>query len=236
MARHAKHFEREMEKLKNMILSLGTEVEENLQMAVKSLYERNSSLGMMVIDFDKKIDNMEVDVEEECLKILALYHPVANDLRMIISILKINNDLERIGDLSVNVAERAIFLATQNKIVIPDDLTVLAKKTQWMLKRSLDGLVNGDSELAREVCASDDEVDDLNRAMFSHIGKKMQTHPEHFNAFLHLLSASRYLERAADHATNIAEDVIYMVEGEIVRHGGKRAQASEKQVDEQSEI
>jgi phosphate transport system protein len=218
MARHAKHFEKEIEKLKKMVLTLGAEVEGSLQMSVKALTERNSALGLMVIDFDKKIDNMEVDVEEECLKILALYHPVANDLRLIVSILKINNDLERIGDLAVNIAERAVFLATQEKIEIPEDINEMARKTQWMLKSSLDGLVNSDPSLARQVCAADDEVDEINRSMFTHIGKKMQVHIERLDCYIQLLSASRYLERVADHTTNIAEDVIYLVEGEIVRH------------------
>ncbi|MBI5427657.1 MAG: phosphate signaling complex protein PhoU [Nitrospinae bacterium] len=218
MARHARHLEREIEKLKNKILSLGTMVEESIQKSVKSLTERNSSLGLKVIDSDIAIDDMEVEVEEDCLKILALHQPVANDLRLIVAILKINNDLERIGDLAVNIAERAVFLATQDKIEIPEDFSQMVRKTQVMLKGSLDALVNGDSVLAREICAADDEVDEINRKMYVHIGKNMRVQPEKLDCFIHLLSASRYLERVADHATNIAEDVIYLVEGDIIRH------------------
>ncbi|MBI4389485.1 MAG: phosphate signaling complex protein PhoU [Nitrospinae bacterium] len=218
MARHTRHLEREIEKLKNKILSLGTMVEESVQKAVKSLTERNSSLGLKVIDSDIVIDDMEVEVEEECLKILALHQPVANDLRLMVAILKINNDLERIGDLAVNIAERAVFLATQEKIEIPEDLGKMVRKTQVMLKGSLDAMVNGDSILAREICAADDEVDEINRKMYVQVGKTMRSQPERLDCLIHLLSASRYLERVADHATNIAEDVIYLVEGDIIRH------------------
>jgi phosphate transport system protein len=212
------HLQREIEKLKRKILALSTVVEESVQKAVKSVEQRNSKLAMSVIGNDIKIDHTEVDVEEECLKVLALYQPVAIDLRFIVAVLKINNDLERIGDLAVNIAERAAFLATQPKIAIPFDLQGMAEKSQTMLKRSLDALVNMDSHLAREVCASDDEVDALNRDMYSQVKIGINRHPDDVESLIHFLSISRHLERIADHATNIAEDVIYMVDGEISRH------------------
>ncbi len=218
MARHPRHLEREIEKLKNMILSLGTLVEESVKKAVMSLTMRNSSVALKVIDGDTDIDQIEVDVEEECLKILALHQPVANDLRLIIAILKINNDLERIGDLAVNIAERAVYLATQESVELPFDFNNMAQKAQAMLKGSLDALVEGDTLLARKVCSSDDAVDAMNREMYQLVEKAISNDPKNINSLIHLLSASRYLERVADHATNIAEDVIYMVEGEIVRH------------------
>lgn len=218
MARHSRHFEREIENLEKMVLSLGTMVEESVQKSLKSLTTRDSILGLSVIDSDNKIDDMEVFVEEECLKLLALYQPVANDLRLIVAILKINNDLERIGDLAVNIAERAVFLATQDRVDIPEDLHQMARKTLVMLKGSLDALVNRDSVLAREICAADDDVDEINRKMYNQFGENIRTQPEKLDCFTHLLSASRYLERVADHATNISEDVIYLVEGEIIRH------------------
>ncbi|MCL6583430.1 MAG: phosphate signaling complex protein PhoU [bacterium] len=212
------HLQREIEKLKRNILSLSTIVEESVQKAVRSIEQRDTKLAMSVIENDLKIDQIEVDVEEECLKVLALYQPVAIDLRFIVAVLKINNDLERIGDLAVNIAERATFLATQPKVDIPFDLAGMAEKAQLMLRRSLDALVNMDSQLAREVCASDDEVDALNRDMYAYVQAGITRHPEEVECLIHLLSVSRHLERIADHATNIAEDVIYMVDGEISRH------------------
>ncbi len=218
MARHPRHLEREIEKLKAKIVSLGTLVEESVQKAVLSLTTRNSSVALKVIDGDNDIDHIEVDVEEECLKILALHQPVANDLRLIIAILKINNDLERIGDLAVNIAERAVYLATQDSVDLPFDFNNMAQKAQAMLKGSLDALVQADTLLARKVCSSDDAVDSMNREMYRLVETAIRNDPNNINSLIHLLSASRYLERVADHATNIAEDVIYLVEGEIVRH------------------
>ena len=205
MARHPKHFEREIEKLKGKILSLGALVEESVHKAVLALTMRNSSVALKVIDADTDIDMIEVDVEEECLKILALHQPVANDLRLIVAILKINNDLERIGDLAVNIAERAVYLSTQDTVDMPFDFSDMAKKTQTMLKGSLDALVNADTLLARKVCSADDAVDAMNREVYKQVEKAIRKDPEHLNCMIHLLSASRYLERVADHATNIAE-------------------------------
>ncbi|UCD11434.1 MAG: phosphate signaling complex protein PhoU [Nitrospinaceae bacterium] len=220
MARHAIHLQREIDLLKKKILSLGADVEESVRRSVRALATRDSALALRVIDHDIEIDQSEVDVEEECLKILALHQPVANDLRLIIAILKINNDLERIADLSVNIAERAVYLATQDKIDMPFDFPGMADRVQSMLKHSLDALVNADSALARDVCAADDEVDDMNREVYGRVEAAILENPGQLNRLINLLSASRYLERAADHATNIAEDVIYLVEGVIIRHQG----------------
>lgn len=212
------HLQREIERLKNRILHLSAAVEGSTHKAVKSLEERNPRLAREVIENDFEIDNMEVEVEEECLKILALYQPVAVDLRFIIAVLKINNDLERIGDIAVNIAERAAFLATREKLDIPFDFSGMADKAQSMLKRSLDALMKMDAELALEVCASDDEVDAMNREMYLQVEEGIRNHPKRLKSLMHLLSASRHLERMADLATNIAEDVIYLTKGEIVRH------------------
>ena len=212
------HMKREIDKLKSKLLSLCRVVEESFLQAVKSIKEQNANLAKKVIKADIKIDHMEVDVEEECLKILALYQPVAIDLRFIITALKMNNDLERIGDLAVNIAERSQFLAAQRKIDVPFDFDRMAEKTQLMLRKSLDALVNMDCKLAHEVCAADDEVDTINRKMYNQVKDSIRSHPEWLESLIHLLSVSRDLERIADHTTNIAEDVIYMVEGEIVRH------------------
>jgi len=214
------HLRREIEKLKRQLLTLSAIVEGSVQKAVRSISERDDKLARQVLDTDGTIDQMEVDVEEECLKILALHQPVATDLRFIIAVLKINNDLERIGDLSVNIAERAIYLSGQEKIEIPFDFPKMSALTQSMLHRSLDALVNADRALADAVCAADDELDKINREMYSRVKAGIRNQPERLDSLIHLLAVSRQLERIGDHATNIAEDVIYMIEGTIVRHGG----------------
>jgi phosphate transport system protein len=215
----AQHLQREIEILKKKILTLGAVVEESLRQAVRAVTERDADIADRVIRTDAQIDQSEVDLEEECLKILALHQPVAIDLRFIIAVLKINNDLERIADLAANIAERAHFLSTRAQITIPYDLGGLADKAQEMLRNSLDALVNLDASLARTVCATDDEVDAINRDMYDQVKQAIRAHPEHLDILIPYLSISRNLERIADHATNIAEDVIYMTEGIIARHG-----------------
>ena len=212
------HLQREIDKLKKKILFMGAEVEESVRKAVDALESRNLTLAQNVINYDVEMDHLEVEIEEDCLKILALYQPVAIDLRYVIAVLKINNDLERIGDLSVNIAERAAYISTHEPISLKLDFAGMAELTQSMLKRSLDALVNMDAQLARQVRASDDKVDAINRQMHKIIHDNIKTNPEHVEETLHLLSSARHLERIADQASNISEDVIYMVEGEIVRH------------------
>ena len=212
------HYQREVIKLKKLILSVAADVEESLQCAMKSLIERSETLAKKVIENDEKIDMREIEVEEECLKILALHQPVAIDLRYIIAVLKINNDLERIGDLAANIAERALYLCTQPPVEIPTPITKMVTNVRQMLKKSIDALINTDIELANEVCAEDTVVDNLHASMFDYITEAVKISPESFNSELHLLGVSRYLERVADHTTNIAEDVLYMVKGEIHRH------------------
>lgn len=214
------HLRREIERLKRQLLNLSAVVESSVQKAVRSISERDDKLARQVMDADNEIDQMEVDVEEDCLKILALHQPVATDLRFIIAVLKINNDLERIGDLSVNIAERAIYLANKEKVEIPFDFPKMSALTQSMLHRSLDALVNMDRALANAVCAADDELDKINRDMYTKVKNGIRNNPEQIDSLINLLAVSRQLERIGDHCTNIAEDVIYMIEGTIVRHGG----------------
>ncbi|MBM3329043.1 MAG: phosphate signaling complex protein PhoU [Calditrichaeota bacterium] len=216
------HLQREIDNLKKKILGLGGEVEELLRDAVKALRTRDDVLAASVVARDPRIDQIEVDVEEECLKILALHQPVALDLRFVVAVLKINNDLERVGDLAVNIAERARFLAGEPSVAIPDELSRMQSGAQAMLKEAIDALVNRDLEIARGVLRRDDEIDGLNRAMYSLMAGAIRSEPDRIDAFISLLSVSRQLERVADQATNIAEDVIYMVGGEIVRHQGGR--------------
>jgi phosphate transport system protein len=173
------------------------------------------------MESDDQIDDLEVDLEEECLKILALHQPVANDLRFIIAVLKINNDLERIGDLAGNIAERTIALADEKeRIVAPTHFPAMVAGVEEMLKKSLDALVNLDLRLAAQVCRMDDQIDKLHAQTYSLVKQEVRSHPDQLDSLLHYLTISRHLERIADLATNLAEDVIYMIEGDIVRHTG----------------
>ncbi len=212
------HLRNEMENLKNQMLALSALVEKHVALAVKAVDERDEMMAREVIGKDVEIDRAEVAVEEECLKLLALHQPVAVDLRFIVAVMKLNNDLERIGDLAVNIAERAMFLSSLPPVPIPFDFDGMASKTREMLNNSLDALVNSDVDVANAVCAADDDVDVINRAMYEQVKDAIRKHPEHIEALIHLLFVSRHLERIADHATNIAEDLIYLVEGRIVRH------------------
>lgn len=213
-----RHLDREVEKLKKLILSLSAVVEESVQRAVDAFNRHDGALAERVIADDSAVDQAEVDIEEEGLKILALYQPVATDLRFVMAVLKINNDLERIGDEAVNIAERAAFLAQHERVEGFFDYSEMVAKTQAMLRHSLDALMTLDPILARAVGAADDEVDELNKRMYLQVQEAMRRNPDKIEQLIHYLSVSRHLERIADYATNIAEDIVYMIEGEIVRH------------------
>ncbi len=213
------HLQREIERLKRHLLSVCGLVEEQVQVSVQAMIERDQPLAEQVIQRDAEIDQREVEVEEDCLKVLALYQPVATDLRFIVAALKINNDLERIGDMAVNIARKALTLAAQPPVEIPGDLAVMSEKSQSMLRDSIDALVSSDARMAKDVCGRDDEVDRLKKEMRLKVQAMMRKDPDRVELFLSLLAASRNLERIADLATNIAEDVIYTIEGRIIRHG-----------------
>ncbi len=211
-------FMHEIEKLKKKILSLSALVEENLIQAVSALNTRDASLAQQVIESDAEIDRQEVEVEEEGLKILALYQPVAMDLRFLTTVIKINNDLERIGDLAANIAGRACSMCREPALPVPEELQDAAIKARDMVRNSLTAFVNLDAQLAAEVCQADDAVDRLCRQVIKFVVAAGQKNPEHLNFYITMLMASRNVERVGDHATNIAEDVIYLVKGAIVRH------------------
>lgn len=213
-----KHFEVEIDKLKRKLLNLSSIVEDFVFKAVKSVEQRDAVLAQSVVKSDNEVDAIEVDVEEECLKILALHQPVAIDLRIVIAVLKINNDLERIGDLACNIADRAISLAERKRISVIFPFSQMAGKVKQMLHESILSFVNLDVRLAKQVCSSDPEVDKIHKEVHKLIEENVKQSPQEIDAFMLYLSVSRNLERIADHATNIAEDVIYMVEGSIVRH------------------
>ncbi len=216
----AKQLPRQIDALKQKFLFVGSLVEEAIAKAISALINRDLNLANTVIESDEEIDRMEVDVEEEVLKILALYQPVAADLRFVVAVLKINNDLERIGDLAKNIAKRAAFLSQYEYYDLPVDFRGMANRAQSMVKKSLDALVNSDAALAQKVRDSDDEVDEMRAAIEKEIERQIATHPERTDYLIRIASVARHLERIADMSTNIAEDVIYMVEGEIVRHRG----------------
>lgn len=211
-------FEKEVGTLKTMLLELSALVESNLHRAVMAVANRDAEEARVLIAADEEVDAREVAIEEECLKVLALHQPVAIDLRFVVAVLKINNDLERIGDVCVNMAERALLLGDKVFPELQVDLVDMASLVERMLRDCLDALVHLDAALAKKVRNSDDAVDEINRRNYETIRAGISKHPEYFTPYLHLLSVSRHLERVADHATNIAEDVIYMVEGTIVRH------------------
>jgi len=201
-----KHFQRELDKVKKMILSLGALVEQRVNRIRQAIDERDASLAKEIAHLDHEIDDMEVEIEEECLKIIALHQPVAADLRFLVAVIKINNDLERIGDQVVNIAQRVVRIAKRPVAPFHFDYSEMAEKAEAMLRMSLDSLVNQDLDLAIKVLHLDDEA--MAAGVTDDIGY-----------MINLLLISRHIERLADHATNIAEEVAYMIEGEIVRHG-----------------
>jgi phosphate transport system protein len=213
-----RHLQREIDRLKRKVLALGALVEENLRLAFQAIDQRDADKARRVIATDELIDQSEVDVEEECLKILALYQPVAGDLRVVAAVIKINSELERIGDLSANIAARALQLVDEHPVAVPLRVAVMADRTWTILEKALDALVRQDAVMAREVLVADDEVDELYAELIDELKGVIRGDLEHLDAIVLLFSVARYLERLADHATNIAEDVLYMVEGEIQRH------------------
>jgi phosphate transport system protein len=214
----SQHLQKEIDALKGKIIYMGTEVEDRVYRATVSLINRNQQMAQAVLSGDHEIDQLEVNIEEDCLKILALYQPVATDLRFIIAVLKINSDLERVGDLAVGIAEHSSFLIEQPQVPIAFDMTAMMHMVESMLTRSIEALVNQDVQKAYRVRSEDDRVDAMNRDMYTLVKEEMAKNPGNINILLHNLSISRHLERIADHTSNIAEDVIYLVNAEIIRH------------------
>jgi phosphate transport system protein len=221
-----KNLDLELEKLKTKILQLGSEVEKNLFRAEKALLLLDEPIAQEIIDNDEEIDNLEISVEEKCLQILAQHQPVARDLRFVVTVLKINNDLERIGDLVVKIADRVIILVRKNihelksanGVQFPEQFSHMFAETKKMVKMCLDAFVDGNTDLAYKVCIWDDEVDKAKSIIREQTEEILQQDPGQHKYIAMLLSVSRSLERIADHATHIAENVIYMLQGHIVRH------------------
>jgi phosphate transport system protein len=212
------HLQREIEKLKRQLLSLCAVVEDQVQMGIDAFLQRDDALALAVARRDSEVDQREVEVEEECLKILALHQPVAADLRLIVAVLKINNDLEQIGDLAVNIARKAAAVAAEPTLDNPVDVAAMWEKVHAMLRDSIDALINADAELAEDVYGRDDEVDRMKHDMRVKIEEAARRRPDLMSRLLRIAAACRNLERIADYSVNIAEDVIYLVNGTIVRH------------------
>ncbi len=212
------HLTRDLETLHRDLLSMSAMVEDMIHQAVDGLQKPSLELARALAERDNEIDRWDVRIEDECLKILALHQPVANDLRRIASVLKITGELERVADLGVHIADRSCGMLTRPGVTIPLKLKEMADFAVDMLHRAIDSYVDLDAERARRVCNDDDHVDELNRQIIAELVQRMQSNPDLVEALMHVFSASRHVERVADHATNIAEDVVYMVEGEIIRH------------------
>jgi phosphate transport system protein len=214
-----KHLKRDLEGLERRLLLLAGQVEEAFRRSIAALLERRVDLARRVIEGDRQIDLSEVEIEEECLKALALHQPVATDLRFLAACLKINSDLERIADLAVNIAERALsYVSRPESVPVPARFHDFTDAAARMLRESIDAFVRGDAALARAVCAKDAGIDQTNREIIAELLKLMHEDPRAIDPALELVSVSKNIERIADHATNIAEDVVYLVEGDIVRH------------------
>src|SRR3989304_1533519 len=214
----SKHLERDLEALEREIRAQSSLVWEMIAKACRALVDRRIDLSSEVVDSERQIDIREVKIEEKCLKILALRQPVAVDLRRTATVLKINTELERIADLAVNIAERTISLAEHPGFEIPAKLERMFVRASDMVHEALDAFVDQDVDAAREVCRRDDEVDEYNRRVIDDLLETMRTRSDLVEAALHFFSVCRHVERIGDCATNIAEDVIYLVEGEIARH------------------
>lgn len=212
------HLSQDLTVAHDSLLRLSGSVEEMIGMSVQSLVERRSSLAEEVIRKDDDIDNVEVRIEEECLKMLALHQPVAADLRRITTMLKINNDLERIADLACNIAQRALSIGAFPAFPIPSGIEQMAFLTNSMVRRSLDAFVNQDVQLAYQVIHDDDKVDEKNLEVIEALTSLLMRESDQTAAAFHCFSAARHLEQIADHTVSIAEDVVYMVDGVIVRH------------------
>ena len=213
-----RHFHEELEALKQTLLAMGGLVEDQIRRVMRALTERDDVLAQEVIDRDRQVNAYDVEVDETCVNLLALHQPAAGDLRFITTAMKIVTDLERIGDQAVNIGQRALELNREPQLKPYIDLPRMAGRAQAMVKESLDAFVTRDTELARRVCAADAEVDALKEQIFRELLTFMMEDARTIPRAIRLILVSRFMERVADHATNIAEMVIYMVEGKMVRH------------------
>ena len=213
-----RHFHDELSEVKVRLLTMSGEAEAAVQVAIEALLERNAEKAKRVIEGDRVVDRMEVEIEEQCLSLLALQQPMAKDLRLLVAAIKIANDLERVGDHAVNIAQSAERLIESRPITPEPEIVEMARLAREMLSDALEAFVRGDAAAGREVCLRDDKVDALNRSMFRIVLTHMMEDPHAIGAGMAILLVSRNLERIADLATNIGEDVVFLVEGKSIKH------------------
>ena len=213
-----RHFEMELDQLRTMLIRMGSLVEEQIDYAVKAIAEADVALAQLVMQRDQKVDEYDTAIDKQCMKIFALTQPVAVDLRLLMAALKINNELERIGDIAVNLAERVEPLLPHQEFVKTTPLREMATAAREMVKNSIDSFVNNDPDLAKKILVSDDVVDNYDRDIFNAMIARMKEGREHVEPASHIMIISRHIERLADHATNIAEDVIFLVNARIIKH------------------
>jgi phosphate transport system protein len=225
MSPEHRHFHDELSHVKVRLLTMSGEAEAALGLAVEALLERDPAKAQQVIAGDHVIDSMEVEIEEQCINLLALQQPMARDLRMLTSALKIANDLERVGDHAVNIAQSAQRLAEMPVITPEPELVEMARLARDMLSDALEAFIRGDAMAGRDVCARDDKVDQLHRSVFRILLTHMMEDPHNIGAGMELFLASRNLERVADLATNIGEDVVFLVEGKSIKHQAEQRAA-----------
>jgi phosphate transport system protein len=218
-----REYEAELAHLREQLLLMGAKVEEMMALGIRSLVERDSDLAQRVIDLDRPVDRLEMEIDEQCMRILARRQPVASDLRFVTSALKLVTDLERIGDLAVNVCERVLELNEVPPLTGFEDLSAMAQEAQGMVRDALDAFVKSDADRAREVIGRDQAVDQHYHAIFASLLAHMMDDPKNIFRTTRLQSIAKYLERVGDHATNLAEMVVFMVAREDIRHGGKGA-------------
>jgi len=213
-----KKYEEDLKKLREEILYMGGLVEDQIQKAVSSLVDRDSKLAEVIVERDHEVNRLDVEIDDLCIKLLALHQPAGRDLRFITTGLKITTDLERIGDMAVNICERALELNQEPQLKPYIDIPRMAQISQRMIRESLDAFVREDTDLALKVCKDDEEVDQLNSQIFREVISFMIGDPLTINRAMKISSVSKYLERIADHATNIAEMVVFMAKGKSIRH------------------
>ncbi|HYO13125.1 MAG TPA: phosphate signaling complex protein PhoU [Thermoanaerobaculia bacterium] len=214
-----RHLDQDLDRVRQMLLKMGGLTEDMVAKATQALLDRDNALCREVIDGDRAVDQLEIEIDEVCHSLLSRKQPTASDLRFLVAVMKINSDLERIGDSAVNIAQSVVQVNEQPPLKPYIDLPRLSQLVQDMVRQSLDAFVRKDAALATAVCKADDEVDGLYKQLFRELLTYMIEDPKTVSRALHLLLISRNLERIADHATNIAEDVVYYVEGRDIRHG-----------------
>ena len=213
-----RHFEIELDQLRTNIIKMGSLVDEQIDMATMALLESNVERAKLVIERDRKVDEFDILIDSQCERIFALTQPVATDLRLIMAALKINHELERMGDIAVNIAERAISLQHHLELLRKSRVIEMSSIAREMVKHAIDSFVNNDPDLAREILPKDDLVDNLNKNIFKFLVSEMKANAEIIEPAAHIIVLSRHLERLADHETNISEDVVYLVDAKIVKH------------------